>query len=60
MPRNVYQEYELEAYLGDYTQDYDIDSIVDEATEIDYNTGTRYWKEGIDLETICKHHEISK
>lgn len=54
---NLYQEYELEAYLGEHIEDFDVEAIVDEATEIDYKTGNRYWKDGIDLAEICAKHE---
>ena len=55
--KNLYQEYELEAYLGESIDDFDIEAIVDEATEIDYSDGNRYWKEGIDLAEICAKHD---
>ena len=57
MSKNLFQEHELEAYLGEHIGDFDVEAIVDEATEIDYKTGNRYWKDGIDLAEICAKHE---
>ena len=48
--------YELEAYLGEFACDYDIDAIIDDATVIDYETGNRFWKDDIDLASICEAH----
>lgn len=56
MTRNLYERYELEAYIGDDAADFDIDAIEDEATEIDYRDGNRYWKDDIDLAKICEKH----
>lgn len=55
----LFQMYELEAYLGDYVEDFDVDAIIDEATEIDYSDGNRYWIEGIDLNEIAMRHDVS-
>lgn len=55
---NVFQPYELDAFLGDHIGDYDIDGIIAEATELDYEDGNRYWKEEIDLNEICERHEF--
>lgn len=57
--RKPFEDYELEAYLGDFISDYDYDSIVEDSTFIDYSTGNRYWKDGIDLAEICAKHDIS-
>ena len=57
MSKNLFQECELTAYLGDFIEDFDVEAIVDEATEIGYKTGNRYWKDGIDLAEICAKHE---
>lgn len=55
---NLYERYELEAYIGsENLKDFDIDAIEDEATEIDYGTGNRVWRDGIDLNAICAAHE---
>ena len=59
MKRSLYQEHELEAYLGENADDFDVEAIVDEATEIDYSTGNRVWKDGIDLAEICGRHDVS-
>ena len=55
-----YQRHELEAFLGDYLADYDIDAIEDEATEYDPATGRRYWtpEAASDLWSICERHEL--
>ena len=57
MERKIYQDYELDAYLGEHAEDFDREAIIDEATEIDYRTGNRYWKEDIDLNEICQRHK---
>ena len=60
MERKLYQEHELEAYLGEHMEDFDVEAIVDEATEIDPRTGNRYWKDGIDdvdIAEICERHD---
>ena len=52
---------ELAAYLGDFVDDYDIDAIVEEATEIDYSNGNRYWIEDIrdeDFAEIVRLNEL--
>ena len=53
----VFQEYELDAFLGDYRDDFDVDAIVDDATAVDYGTGDRVWREDADLNAICEKHE---
>lgn len=55
--RKPFEKYELDAYLGDFADDFDVDAILDEATTIDSRTGNRYWKEGIDLAEICRRHD---
>lgn len=57
--RPTYQRGELEAYLGEYANDYDIDAIEAEATEHDPKTGRTLWTpEAVrDLWTICERHE---
>lgn len=55
---NLFQQYELDAFLGEHKDSFDIEAIIDEATEIDYRTGDRYWAEGIDLAEICAKHEL--
>jgi excisionase family DNA binding protein len=55
--RKPFERYELDAYLGDFADDFDVDAILDEATEIDPRAGNRYWIDGIDLAEICAKHE---
>lgn len=57
---NLFQQYELDAFLGDFADEFDVDGIIDEATEIDCKSGNRYWREGIDLSEIAQRHEIEK
>lgn len=57
--RKPFEQYELDAYLGDFADDFDIDAIIDEATEVDYRTGNRYWRDGIDLAEICARHDVT-
>ena len=40
--KNTFQEHELDAFLGE-PEDFDVEAIIDEATEIDYKTGNRVW-----------------
>ena len=42
MKENLFQMCELEALLGDYKDDFDIDGIIDDATEV-REDGNRYW-----------------
>lgn len=61
-----FSEDELLGYLGDYAGDYDIQGIVDEVTEVDPQTGDRYWIDefvmrndatgGWHLFDACEHH----
>lgn len=55
-----FQTCELDAYLGDFRDEYDVDAIIEEVTEIDYRTGNRHWKEGVDLDEVCKRHDVSE
>lgn len=58
--RPTYQRHELEAFLGDFLEEYDADSIEAEATEYDPATGRTVWTpEAVrDLWTICERHEL--
>ena len=58
--REVYQRAELEAFLGEYVDAYDVDAIEDEATEYDPNTGAQLWTpEAVrDLMSICECYEL--
>ena len=56
--KNIFQQYELDAYLGDFVNDFDVDAIIDEATNFDPD-GNRYWKDDIDLAEICQRHDLS-
>lgn len=50
--------HELESYLGDFVDDYDMDGIMVEATEADAN-GNRYWVVDDDeLVEICKRNDM--
>lgn len=53
--RDVFQEYELEAFL-DSPADYDMEGIIEDATFIDYATGDRIWRVDIDLNGICEEN----
>ena len=57
MDKSLFQRYELDAYLGESVDDFDVEAIIEDATEVDYRTGRRYWREGIDLAAICKTHD---
>lgn len=55
----IFQQYELDAYLGDFAGDFDVEAILDEATFVDPKTGNRFWREGIDLAEICQRHDLT-
>lgn len=59
-PAPLYQRAELDAYLGDYSDDYDVDAIEAEATEYDPKTGRRTWRPNVDLWEVCERHEIAE
>lgn len=40
----LFQEYDLDALLGGFKDDFDTEGIIDDLTEVDYRTGNRYWK----------------
>ena len=56
--RNIFQQYELDAYLGDFAGDFDVDAIVEDATEVGAD-GNRYWRDDINLAEICQQHDLS-
>lgn len=59
MKKNLFQMYELEAYLGDFVDDYDIDGIIEDATEID-SDGDRIWTAfGEDFHAIVEAHDLN-
>lgn len=57
--KSLFEQYELDAFLGDHAGDYDVDAIVEEATYVDYSDGNRYWAEGIDLADVCARHDLT-
>ena len=52
----LFEMYELEAFLGEFVSDFDVDAIIDDATYIE--DGNRFWIEGIDLDAICERHAL--
>lgn len=57
MKENQFQMYELEALLGDYKHEYDVQGIIDDATEVD-DDGDRVWTAfGEELYEIIDRHE---
>lgn len=56
-PRELYQRADLEAFFGDYVDDYDLHAIEKEATEHDAD-GRQYWCKDVDLMSICERHEL--
>ena len=57
MKDNLFQQYELDAFLGDYADDFDVDGIIEDATEVDPD-GDRIWTTfGDDFIEIVKRHE---
>lgn len=54
----VYQRYELEAYLGEFVDEYDVDAIEHEVTKYDPIRGCLVWTVfGDDLSDVCARHE---
>ena len=60
-PAPTYQRHELEAFLGDCVDGYDVDAIEAEATTYAPRTGLTVWTaEALeDLAGICERHEIA-
>lgn len=57
MKDDLFQMSELEALLGDYRQDFDVQAIIDEATEVDED-GDRVWTAfGDELNAILERHD---
>lgn len=57
MKENLFQMSELDALLGDYKQDFDVQDIIDEATEIDAD-GDRVWTVfGDELSEVLERHD---
>ena len=61
MTNKPFQPYELEAYLGDFVDDYDTDAIINDTTYID-ESGSRYWLDFDECEfaAIVASHEVSR
>lgn len=59
--KSIFQDYELDAYLGGSAEDYDRDAIIGEVTEIGRD-GNRYWKDLNEDEffAIVAKHDISE
>lgn len=59
--KSIFQDYELDSYLGDSAEDYDRDAIIGEVTEIG-NDGNRYWKDldEDEFSAIVAKHDISE
>lgn len=57
----LFQEDGLDALLGDSKDDFDVEGIIEDLTEFDYNTGNRYWKNISDdkLNEILAKHDNS-
>ena len=52
-----FERYDLECLLGDFIDDFDIEGIIDEATDVD-NNGNRYWiVDDEQLNVILEAHE---
>lgn len=54
--RNVYDEHEVDVFLGDEAEEYDYWGIMDEATFED--DGIRYWRPNVDLAEVCERHRV--
>ena len=55
----LFQDFELEALLGEFIDDYDYDAIVEEVTVVNYKTGNRHWKDIDDdeMNEILERHD---
>ena len=53
-----FQQYELDAYLGDFAGDFDVEAIVGEVTYVG-SDGNRYWRDldGDEFLRIVESHE---
>jgi hypothetical protein len=51
-------EHEIEPALGEYFNDYDIDSIIDEAYTFEYPDGYKQ-REDVDFWDIVSKHDVS-
>lgn len=58
--KEIFERYALEAFLGESIADFDIDAIIEEATEINPKDGNRYWRDGIDLAEIVARHDLTE
>lgn len=58
MKKDLFQMYDLECLLGDFKDDFDIEGIIADATEIDED-GDRVWTDISDEEmnAILERHE---
>lgn len=60
MKTNLFQQYELDALLGECADDFDVDGIIEEATLVDRD-GDRIWTAfGDDLYRIIEEHDMHK
>ena len=59
---DIYQRYILEAYLGDFVDDFDIEAIEGEITEWDDIMSTWVWRDIDDEEfdEIIQKHDLSQ
>jgi DNA-binding transcriptional regulator YiaG len=59
MKENLFQPYELDALLGEYVDDFDVDGIIRDATEID-DDGDRIWTAfDEELTEILERHDLT-
>lgn len=58
----LFQRYELEAFLGDYVDDYDVDAIIEEVTAVNYKDGNRYWTVDANelVKAVKRHEKVNK
>lgn len=57
MKTNLFQQYELDALLGESAGDFDVDGIIEDATTVD-DDGDRIWTAfGDDLYAIIEAHD---
>lgn len=52
----LFEMYELEAYMGDYADDFDVEAIIDEATYVDAN-GNRRWRADVTIDEIVAKYD---
>lgn len=54
--RPLFERNQLDALLGDYAGEYDVDGIIEDVTEVDPKDGKRYWL-SVDIDEVLERYE---